>query len=174
MAKRTVVAARDDQHSTRVRGRLGAGERLRDSAWEKTLAATPESVRIARDTAAQMAAQAAASDQDVDSIRLAVSEAVTNVVRHAYPGRRGPVQILIAGVEDRELAILVADRGCGLRRPSTNPGCGFGMKLMAQTADDLVIAERSGGGTEVRLTFRLHRRSGRARRGPNTKPARID
>ena len=167
------MAARDGQHPPRVCGRFGLGERPRNPAWEKTLAATPESVRIARDIAAQMAAQVAASDRDVDSIRLAVSEAVTNVVRHAYPGREGPVQILIAGVEDGGLAILVADQGCGLRRPSADPGCGFGMKLMAQTADDLEVAERSGGGTEVRLTFRLHRRPGHSRRAPNTKPARI-
>ncbi len=168
------MAARDHQDSERGGGHLEPGGRQASPCWERTLEATPDSVRIARDTAAQIAAQVAASQRDVDSIRLAVSEAVTNVVRHAYGGRKGPVQILIAGVEGRELAVLVADRGCGLGRPTANPGGGLGMKVMARTADDLVIVDRSGGGTEVRLTFRLHRRADRPRFAPSARPARID
>lgn len=103
----------------------------------------------------------------VEGLRLAVSEAVTNVVRHAYPGGQGPVAIT-AGQASDELWVLVSDRGCGHQSPSSNPGLGFGLGIIAHECDQLVITERSEGGTEVRMRFRLKGRPSAILRSPVT------
>ncbi len=90
----------------------------------------------------------------VESLRLAVSEAVTNVVRHAYPRSQGSVEIT-AGQASDELWVLIADGGCGHQSPSTDPGLGFGLGIIAHECDELVVTERSEGGTEVRMRFML-------------------
>jgi serine/threonine-protein kinase RsbW len=113
----------------------------------------------------------------VENLRLAVSEAVTNVVRHAYPRNHGLVAIT-AGQASDELWVLIADRGCGHQSPSTNPGLGFGLGIIAHECDELVVTERSDGGTEVRMRFMLegklpsHQRSPVAERrqpGPSSR-----
>lgn len=90
----------------------------------------------------------------LEGLRLAVSEAVTNVVRHAYPRSQGSVA-LTAGRASDELWVLVADCGCGHQSPSANPGLGFGLGIIAHECDELVVTERSEGGTEVRMRFML-------------------
>jgi anti-sigma regulatory factor (Ser/Thr protein kinase) len=54
---------------------------------------------------------------------------------------------------DAELWILVTDAGCGHQVPSADPGLGWGLPLIAQCCDYFVLAERSDGGTEVRMRF---------------------
>lgn len=114
--------------------------------------AVPASVARARRTMAQFALEAGIRPDQLDRIRLAVSEAVTNAVRHAYPQTTGPVQITATAM-DSELWILVADEGCGHQTPSANPGLGWGLSLIAQACDHFVLAERSHGGTEARMRF---------------------
>lgn len=124
--------------------------------------ATPSTVRPVRDAAMRVARAVAATEEELQRIRLAVSEAVTNAVRHAYPPARrseGRVEVLIGALEDRTVVVVVADEGRGLGAPSADPGLGMGMKVMAQSADDLVLARRSTGGTEVRMSFRPHART---------------
>lgn len=91
----------------------------------------------------------------VEGLRLAVSEAVTNVVRHAYPDSSGALCVT-ANVAADELWVLVADHGCGYQTPSHHPGLGFGLGIIARESDDLVITERAEGGTELRMRFLLH------------------
>lgn len=119
--------------------------------------AIAESVPQARSAVAEFARQAGMAKDRVDGVRLAVSEAMTNVVRHAYPDRDGSVAVTASRASD-ELWVLVADRGCGHQTASANPGLGFGLGIIAHECDDLVIAERSDGGTELRMRFLLGRR----------------
>lgn len=114
--------------------------------------AVPTSVARARHDLADYALQAGVSEDHVDRIRLAVSEAVTNAVRHAYPRTTGPVQVTATAI-DAELWVLVADEGCGHQAPSGDPGLGWGLPLIAQACDYFVLAERSEGGTEARMRF---------------------
>ncbi len=90
----------------------------------------------------------------LDGVRLAVSEAVTNVVRHAYRGERGEVHLTVRMV-DNELWVLVADDGCGLSVPSADPGLGWGLAFITDACDEFTLAERAGGGAEARMVFRL-------------------
>ena len=66
----------------------------------------------------------------MEAIRLAVTEAVANVVRHGYPERPGAFHVTTA-VAGGELWVLVSDDGCGYQTPSQSPGLGWGLALIA-------------------------------------------
>jgi serine phosphatase RsbU (regulator of sigma subunit)/anti-sigma regulatory factor (Ser/Thr protein kinase)/PAS domain-containing protein len=122
---------------------------------QETYPAVDSTVAHARHSVARFAAAAGGLEGErLDAVRLAVSEAVTNAVIHAYPDRDGEVQVS-AAVTSRKLQVLVIDSGRGLQAPAENPGLGFGLKLMAEASDDFDAVERAEGGTEVRLVFDL-------------------
>jgi anti-sigma regulatory factor (Ser/Thr protein kinase) len=88
-----------------------------------------------------------------------VSEAVGNVVRHAYrDGRIGAVE-LDAHTENDWLFVSVRDQGAGLGSPSPNPGQGLGLRIMQAMADTR-LTELPGGGFEVALRFPCHSADG--------------
>ena len=108
----------------------------------------------ARAALAEFAANAGASAGQVDGVRLATSEAVTNAVLHAYRGGPATIQVT-AALAGRELWLLVADEGDGLQPRADRPGLGLGLGLISQVCDDMAIVARSSGGTEVRVRFEL-------------------
>ncbi len=116
--------------------------------------ASPDTVATARDAVVEFASTRGASGQELHAIRLAVSEAVTNAVIHAYRGSAGEIEVT-AGFAGGELWVLVSDDGCGFQMPSPTPGQGWGMPLIAHASDELTIAERAAGGTEVRMRFEI-------------------
>jgi anti-sigma regulatory factor (Ser/Thr protein kinase) len=118
------------------------------------LAARAESVTVARQLVGELAERAGAPEGQVEAIRLAVSEAVTNAIVHGYRGADGEVAVT-AGVAGEELWVLVTDEGCGHQTPPASPGLGWGLALIADACEEFVIAEGSGGGTEVRMRFKL-------------------
>ena len=116
--------------------------------------ATPEIIGTLRQELADFAATAGLTGQALDAVRLAVSEAVTNVVRHAYSGEPGQVHVT-AGLAANELWILIADDGRGFNTPSTDPGLGMGLVLITNACHEFALAERADGGTEARMRFLL-------------------
>jgi anti-sigma regulatory factor (Ser/Thr protein kinase) len=116
--------------------------------------AVPAVVPAARRMLGDLAAAAGARPEKVEAIRLAVSEAMTNVVLHAYRDAPGDVYITAAVVAN-ELWVLIADDGCGLDHRSDSAGLGLGLALISQQADDFEIGPRAAGGTEVRMRFHL-------------------
>jgi anti-sigma regulatory factor (Ser/Thr protein kinase) len=97
---------------------------LTNPGLQETYPAIDSTVTHARRSVARFAAAAGLEDERIDAVRLAVSEAVSNAVIHAYPDRDGEVHVS-AAVTPRELQVLVIDRGRGLRAPSQNPGLGL-------------------------------------------------
>ena len=116
----------------------------------RSYAAVPDSVSHARHDIALVAAQAGASREVLERITLAASEAVTNVVEHAYPHAGGEVEVF-AGLACGDFALLVSDRGAGFRRDHRSEGLGMGLALMCTACDAVTFAARSGGGLEVRM-----------------------
>jgi serine/threonine-protein kinase RsbW len=131
---------------------LGAGDRGQARYFEMSCQAVPEVVPLLRHRLAAFAVGHGVTGSQLDAVRLAVSEAVTNVVRHAYRGRLGGIRLTAAAL-DGELSVLVADDGCGYETRSANPGLGLGLAIIAAAADDLVISKRAGGGTEIQMRF---------------------
>jgi anti-sigma regulatory factor (Ser/Thr protein kinase) len=122
----------------------------------KSYPAVPASVPRARAALGAFAAGAGATPGQLADVRLLVSEAVTNVVQHAYDSMPGEVH-LSATVAGEELWILIADDGRGLRVRRASQGLGLGLAWMARFSDELTLAERASGGLEVRLRFDLQR-----------------
>ena len=130
--------------------------------FSESYPAVPQTVGDARNALTSFAEDAGADQQQLEAIRLAASEAVTNAVMHAYnEGEAGSVQVSASYVEN-ELWLLVADGGKGLRPRSNSPGLGLGLALIAQVADEFQILSRGSGGTELRLRFKLAARNHRS------------
>jgi anti-sigma regulatory factor (Ser/Thr protein kinase) len=124
--------------------------------------AVPDSVPRARKELGAFAVGAGMTGEQLEGVRLVVSEAVSNAVLHAYDGEGGEIQVT-AAVVPGELWILIADDGAGLRAErSENRGLGLGLGWMAQFSDGLTLLTRSSGGLEVRLRFNLFEATGEA------------
>jgi anti-sigma regulatory factor (Ser/Thr protein kinase) len=122
--------------------------------FSRSYEAEPGSVALARAELARFASRAGAPDRLVDGIRLAVSEAVTNAVRHAYPAEPGEVRVC-ARVGDQGLEVVVSDDGCGVHSETNDSGLGLGLALIYEVSDQMTLAPRANGGTDVRMRFSL-------------------
>jgi serine/threonine-protein kinase RsbW len=151
-----------------------------------TYPAEPPSVPRGRRELTDFAVAAGAGPRQVEAIRLASSEALTNAVVHAYRGEPGLLHVT-AAVTSGELWILIADDGSGMQARADRPGLGLGLALIAQMSDELAIVSRANGGTEVRMRFDLVQATprdpaesgavvcgsrARTRRSPSSQPLR--
>ena len=108
---------------------------------------------------------AGAAGERLDEIRLAVSEALTNAVVHAYRnGEAGRLHVTAAVASD-ELWVLIGDDGRGLHAWNDSRGLGIGLSLISGLSDDFAIVTRASGGTEVQMRFDLRKSGLRAARG---------
>jgi anti-sigma regulatory factor (Ser/Thr protein kinase) len=102
---------------------------------------------------------------DVDAailadMKMAVSEACTNVVVHAYEHSDGVLEVDMLA-DDSGLTIRVRDHGSGIHphapRSRDVPALGLGLPLIAALSDAFELHGSAGHGTEVRMTFRYAR-----------------
>jgi anti-sigma regulatory factor (Ser/Thr protein kinase) len=138
--------------------RLAQTNRYRDWSTRphvrESYPAVPTSVPAARQAIAECASEAGATEEQLEAIRLASSEALTNAVQYAYRARLGHVHVT-ARVAGGELWVLIADNGCGIHAGQDSDGLGLGLALISQSTDGFSVMERSTGGTEIRLRFRI-------------------
>ena len=126
---------------------------------------------FARTAAACFAAQLDPTLEEVNDIKTAVSEAVTNAIVHAYPDTIGKVRMRLRLREEGMLEILVRDWGVGIpdveqaRAPLYTTGgaerAGMGFTIMESFMDRVKVRSQPGKGTSVTLTRRIRRREGR-------------
>ncbi len=132
-------------------------------ALNESYPAVPEVVPLARRALASVAAAAGAAGERLDEIRLAVSEALTNAVVHAYRnGDAGRLHVTAAVASD-ELWVLIGDDGRGLHAWNDSQGLGIGLSLISGLSDDFAIVTRASGGTEVQMRFDLRKAVSRPR-----------
>jgi anti-sigma regulatory factor (Ser/Thr protein kinase) len=93
---------------------------------------------------------------DVADVDLAVSEAVTNVVLHAYRDQDpsdGPGRLRITlDLEAGAALVTVVDDGLGMTPRDDTPGLGLGLSVIATVCDDLDVVQRADG-TTVQMRF---------------------
>ena len=89
--------------------------------------------------------------EGIADVRLAVTEAATNAVIHAYAKAEGDLTVR-AAMQDGELAIVIGDTGPGLVEGRDSPGLGLGLSIIARVAERLKIVNRSSG-TEIHMAF---------------------
>ncbi|MBQ8381117.1 MAG: anti-sigma F factor [Clostridia bacterium] len=101
--------------------------------------------------------------EELGDIRLAVSEAVTNAIVHAYRelpmGEVGYVYISARLYDTREVSVEISDNGCGIEnvdeamKPAFTTGssdrCGMGFLVMENFTDQLTVRSKVGRGTTV-------------------------
>ena len=121
---------------------------------ERSFAAVPASAGAARAALARFGRRNRLADATIEAATLAVSEAVTNVVVHAYANRteRGDFR-LTAAFAGSEFWVIVADSGSGLQPRRDSPGLGLGLAIIARVADGVDLVTSAGGGLEIRMRF---------------------
>ena len=120
---------------------------------------------FARAAAACFAAQMDPTLNELEDIKTAVSEAVTNAIVHAYPEAIGQVQVKLRICPDNVLEITVRDHGRGIpdvekaRQPMFTTGgeerSGMGFTIMESFMDRLTVRSTPGRGTTVTMRKRL-------------------
>jgi serine/threonine-protein kinase RsbW len=134
------------------------GERDDASAPEVRLVmpALPANVALVRQALAGLTDDLGVDPARAADMKIALTEACTNVVVHAYGDEPGPLEVTMT-VEPGRLVLSVRDHGNGLHPlPGRDEGSplGFGLALIASLSDELGLV---GGrhGTEVRIAFAL-------------------
>jgi anti-sigma regulatory factor (Ser/Thr protein kinase) len=89
--------------------------------------------------------------EGIADVRLAVTEAATNAVIHAYSKAEGELRVT-AAMLDGELTIVIRDTGPGLVERRDSPGLGIGLSVIATVAERLKIISNAGG-TEIHMAF---------------------
>ncbi len=125
---------------------------------------------FARTAAACFAAQLDPTLDEVNDIKTAVSEAVTNVIVHAYPDCIGKVILRLRLFEDHTVEIVIKDHGVGIpdvekaREPLFTTGSeersGMGFTIMESFTDSMRVRSQVGKGTTVTLRKKIARRLG--------------
>jgi serine/threonine-protein kinase RsbW len=87
-------------------------------------------------------------------VALAVGEACTNVVMHAYVGADAPGSLIVEASQlDGALVVAVRDEGRGMLPRADSPGLGLGLSIIARLSHRLEIGMNGTSGTELRMTF---------------------
>ena len=125
---------------------------------------------FARAAAACFAAQLDPTLDEVNDIKTAVSEAVTNCIVHAYPDTLGRISMKLRLFEDNSLEIVVKDWGVGIadveqaRTPLFTTGSeersGMGFTIMESFMDVVKVRSTPGKGTQVTMRKRISPRMG--------------
>jgi anti-sigma regulatory factor (Ser/Thr protein kinase) len=125
-----------------------------------TLPARPENIAVIRHVLGAFAEALRLPAELVEDMRLAVTEACTNVVRHAYHhGEPGPIDVVIRPSGD-ELELVVADQGAGIGPSPDLAGPGLGLPLIAALADHVEIEHGPRCGSRLAMSFRCRPRLG--------------
>jgi len=125
-----------------------------------TLPSRPENVAVIRHVLGAFAEVLRLPPDLVEDMRLAVTEACTNVVRHAYhEGELGTIDVVIRRIGDG-LELIVSDHGSGMA-PSSDPGgAGLGLPMIVALADAVEIEPGPQRGSRLAISFRCRPRLG--------------
>ena len=117
---------------------------------------------FSRVAVAAIASQLDPTLEEINEIKTAVSEAVTNAIVHGYSDRIGVIYIT-AKITKNKLTVVVRDKGCGIaniekaREPlfttgNENERSGMGFTIMESFMDSVKVRSEVGRGTKVTLT----------------------
>jgi serine/threonine-protein kinase RsbW len=119
--------------------------------FEARYPGTSRAVGVLRREMAELAKDCGMDAEGIAAVRLAVTEAATNAVVHAYAEAAGELRVT-AALHDGELTIVIGDTGSGLVGRQDSPGLGLGLALIAKVVERLKIISRPGS-TEIHMAF---------------------
>jgi anti-sigma regulatory factor (Ser/Thr protein kinase) len=134
-----------------------------------TMPARAEGVGVVRQALTGVADALDFDPSVLADMKMAVTEACTNVVVHAYEDD-GLLEVEILAAEEG-LTIVVRDHGAGIQPRPVRSGAaalGLGLPLIAALSDAFELRGSAGAGTEVRMTFSYAREHDPAQANPVT------
>lgn len=139
------------------------------TSLSKCYPAVPESIGRARHAIEQYARACGAAPDIAARVALAVSEACTNVVLHAYIDRPRPGELRLSAEHERsarEIHVTVEDDGRGMMPRIDSPGLGMGMPIIGQISSVYEVHTAISGGTTLSMRFAVeaHRPAAQASR----------
>lgn len=124
---------------------------------------------FARSTVAAFVAQLDPTLEEISDIKMAVSEAVTNCIVHAYPQSVGKIYISASLLAENRVKISVRDKGCGIIdiRQAMEPlfttlggeRAGLGFAVMESFTDKIIVRSKPGKGTTVTMYKQINGRA---------------
>lgn len=138
--------------------------KLSSEVVELSIPCHPQYVRAARLLVAEMGARIGLTIDEIDDMKVAVSEAITNAIDHAYEGEDAAEIIVRFKRGEGELTVEVEDSGTGFEPgklqdrmlPDLTGEGGLGLYLAREMADQVKVASAPGSGTKVTLIKRRH------------------
>ncbi len=122
---------------------------------ELALPARAENIALIRHAFGALGETLAVDEELLSDVRLAVTEACSNVVVHAYDDESpGPLEVL-ATLDGDTLTVVVRDEGPGIAPHPDSPGLGLGLPLIASLAESVQLGRDEQERTEVCMTFSL-------------------
>ena len=122
---------------------------------ELALPARAANIAVVRHAFGALGEAFAIDQQILANIRLAVTEACTNVIVHAYrDGNEGSLEVLATLLKEK-LVVVVRDQGPGIAPRADSPGLGLGLPLIASLTESVLLGRDDDDRTEVRMTFPL-------------------
>lgn len=121
-----------------------------------TIPARAEYITLGRLALTAIAGVRPLSDETLHDLKLALTEACTNSVKHAYADGGGSVDIVYELRSDR-LAVEVGDAGSGFDPAAAGENGdaleegGLGIAIIRALTDEVEIAPREGGGARLRF-----------------------
>jgi serine/threonine-protein kinase RsbW len=124
-----------------------------------TIPAKPEYITLSRLALTGLSRVRPFADDTLADLKLALTEATSNSVRHAYGEGEGHVEICFQLWEDR-LVVEISDDGSGFE-PSAGAAArggeelsegGLGIAIIRSIADELEIGSGPNGGSRLRFT----------------------
>lgn len=136
-----------------------------NNRFNMTLAAKSANESFARACVASFAAQLDPTLEEINDIKTAVSEAVTNAIVHAYKEKLGKIYITSELLSDNSIKIKIRDNGCGIENIEkameplyTTVGgerAGLGFAVMQSFTDSIKVRSAPGKGTTVTMIKKI-------------------
>jgi serine/threonine-protein kinase RsbW len=135
---------------------------MSDGVVRLTFPAKPDYLLLARLALSGLTRSVPVSEEALADLKLAVTEACGNAVRHAYPDATGDVSVSYVMTGDA-LEMIVEDQGRGVEKPDLADApfaapleSGMGISIIKTIVDDLDIQPGADGrGTVVRMSKRF-------------------
>jgi serine/threonine-protein kinase RsbW len=134
---------------------------------ELNIPSNPVFERVVRASAAEVGSAIGFSEERVEDLKLAISEAVNNAIDHGNGREASKLVAVVFEIDGEKLEIRISDEGDGIAQLDTSRRVveeqnlesgqlrGFGMYLISELVDDLEVSSSHRGTV---LTLRLYRR----------------
>jgi serine/threonine-protein kinase RsbW len=127
-----------------------------ESRFTRTVEAKASELAPIRRAVAELAQELGADEETIARIAIAVSEACSNVISHAYKEDEAGTIEIEAWTKGSDIVYSIRDNGTPLaQRQVGSSGAGLGLYLIGSLSDDCELRNPEQGGTEILIGFRL-------------------